>query len=138
MTQVVAQGDGLGQILVEPQAPGNGPGDAGHLQGVGHAGAVVVSLRLEEDLGLVHEPAEGFGVDDPVNVPLVAGADGAGGNRPQAAFGRRGQGGIGRQGLLFQFFRALSQGHSHPSPLPKKGKLLGFYCYIRKTVQNSC
>ena len=46
VAQVVAQGDGLGQVLVQPQGPRDGPGDAGDLQGVGHAGAVVVPLRL--------------------------------------------------------------------------------------------
>ena len=95
MAQVMAQGDGLGQILVQVKAPGNGPGNAGHLQGMGHAGAVVVPFRLEKDLGLMHQPAEGFGVDDPVDIPLVTGADLAGGNWPQAAFGCRRQGGVG-------------------------------------------
>ena len=31
VAQVVAQGDGLGKVLIEPQSPGDGPGDAGHL-----------------------------------------------------------------------------------------------------------
>ena len=74
MPQVMPHGDGLGQILVEPQRPGDGSCNARHLDGVGHAGAVVVALRLEEDLGLVHEPPEGFRMDDPIHIPLVAGA----------------------------------------------------------------
>ena len=44
--QIVSQGDRLGQILVQRQAPGNGPRDTADLQSVGHAGAVVVPLRL--------------------------------------------------------------------------------------------
>ena len=43
--QVVSQGDGLGQVFVEPQAPGDGAGDLGDLQRVGQTGAVVVALR---------------------------------------------------------------------------------------------
>ena len=46
VAQVVAVGRRLGQVLVELEAPGDGPGDADHLDGVGHAGAVVVALRL--------------------------------------------------------------------------------------------
>ena len=38
------------------------------------AGAVVVALRLEKDLGLVLEAAEALAVDDAVDVPLEAGA----------------------------------------------------------------
>ena len=53
VAQIVAQGDGLGQVLVQGQGPGDGPGDTIDLQGVGHAGAVVVSLGQEEHLGLV-------------------------------------------------------------------------------------
>ncbi len=44
------------------------------LQRVGHAGAVVVALRLQKDLRLVHEPAEGLAVQDAVGIALIAGA----------------------------------------------------------------
>ena len=76
VAQVVAQGDGLGQVLVQGEGPSDGPGDAVDLQGVGHAGAVVVPLRLEEYLGLVLQPPERLAVYDAVDVPLEAGADG--------------------------------------------------------------
>ena len=75
--QIVSQGDGLGQVLVEGKRPGNGSGDSGDLQGVGHSGAVVVALGLEKDLGLMLQPPEGLGVHDPIHIPLKAGADGA-------------------------------------------------------------
>ena len=39
VAQIVAVGRRLRQILVEPQAPGDGAGDAADLDGVGHAGA---------------------------------------------------------------------------------------------------
>ena len=46
VSQVVGQGGGLGEVLVESQPPGHGPGDAGHLQRMGHPGAVVIPLGL--------------------------------------------------------------------------------------------
>ena len=45
MPQVVGQTDGLGQVLVQPQGPGDGSGDLGHLQGMGEPGAVVIPFR---------------------------------------------------------------------------------------------
>ena len=51
--QVMAQGDGLGQILVQAQSAGDRAGDLGDFQRVGQAGAVVVALRGEKDLGLL-------------------------------------------------------------------------------------
>ena len=70
---VVAEGDGLGERHVEPAGPGHAGGHLGHLQGVGEAGPLVV-LGEDEDLGLAGQPAEGGGVQDPVPVPLEAGA----------------------------------------------------------------
>ena len=75
VAQVVCQADGLGQVLVEPQRPGNGPGHLGHFQRVGQASAVKVTLRREEDLCLLFEAAERLAVDDAVPVPLEHGPD---------------------------------------------------------------
>ena len=58
VTQIVAEGDGLGQVLVQIQRPGDGPCDLAHLEGVGEARPVMVPSRRDEDLGLVLEPAE--------------------------------------------------------------------------------
>ena len=69
----MSQRNCLGQILVEFQPPSNSAGDPRNLQRMGHAGAVVIPLRAQEDLRLVHQPPERFAVYDPVNVPLVAG-----------------------------------------------------------------
>ena len=74
MAQIVAHTNGLRQIFIESQCPCNGAGNAGNLQGVGHAGAVVIALRLQKNLRLVHQTAEGFAVDNAVNIPLIAGA----------------------------------------------------------------
>ena len=109
--QVVAQGDGLGEVLVEAQAPGDGAGDAADLQGVGHPGAVVIPLRLEEHLGLVLQPPEGVGVDDAVGVPLEAGAHLALLLRPGAAPALRGQDGPRGQELPLPLFALLPKGH---------------------------
>ena len=46
VAQIMAQGNRFGQIFIEPQGPGDGPGNAGDLQRMGHPGAVVVPLRL--------------------------------------------------------------------------------------------
>ena len=67
-------GDGLREVLVQPQGSGNGPGDSRYLQSVGHTGAVVVALRAQKNLGLMHQAAKGLAVDDPVRIPLEAGA----------------------------------------------------------------
>ena len=114
--QVVTQGNGLGEVLVEPQAPGDGAGDPNHLQGVGHSGAVVVPLRLEEHLGLMHQTPKGLGVENPVNIPLIAGSDLTGfhGALPPPRVRRQRR--IGGQGLSFQFFCHLPQEHGHSLP----------------------
>ena len=85
VTQVVAERDRLGQVFVQAQRPGHGPGDAGHLQGMREPGAVVVALGGDEDLGLVLETAERLAVDDAVAVALVGRAERAGLLGPLAA-----------------------------------------------------
>ena len=102
--QVVAQGDGLGQVLVEAQGAGDGPGHLLHLQGVGEPGPVVVAQRRHEHLGLVLEPAKGLAMEDPVPIPHEAGADLAGLDLPGPPPGIFGQGGIGRERLLLPGF----------------------------------
>ncbi len=90
VAQIVAEGDGLGQVFVETERPGGRPGDAGHLQRVRQPGAVVVALGRDEDLGLVLEPPERLAVDDAVAVALVGRAESAGFFRALAAArGRR-------------------------------------------------
>ena len=112
--QVVPQSDGLSKVLVQGQAPGDGAGDTGDLQGVGHAGAVVVPLRLKEHLGLVLQPPESVAVDDAVDVPLKGGADGTLLLRPLPPPGILGQACHGGQGLYLPLLGPLSQSHGHP------------------------
>ena len=79
VAEVVAEPDRLGQVLVQAQRAGHRAGDPAGLERVGEPGPVVVALGGDEDLGLVLEPAEGLGVDDPVAVALE--------RRPQRAVG---------------------------------------------------
>ena len=76
VAKVMGEADGLSQVLVEPQRPGDGAGDLGDFQRVGQAGAVEVALRREEDLCFLLEPPERLAVEHPVAVPLEHRADG--------------------------------------------------------------
>ena len=77
VTGVVPEPDRLHEVLVQPQRAGDDTGDRGRLERVGHAGAVVVALRVDEDLGLPLQPAERLRVDDPVAVALERRPDAA-------------------------------------------------------------
>ena len=70
VAEVVAERDRLGQVLVQPQRPGDGARDPGGLERVREPRAVVVALRVDEDLGLVLEAPERLAVDDAVAVAL--------------------------------------------------------------------
>ena len=58
MAEIVAQGGSLGEVFVELERAGERTRDLGHFQRVGQAGAVVVTLVEDEDLGLVGKPAK--------------------------------------------------------------------------------
>ena len=68
--EVVTEADRLDEILVQPQRAGDPARDAGRLQRVGQARPEVVAGRIDEDLGLVHQPPERLRVDDPIAVAL--------------------------------------------------------------------
>ena len=72
----MGEAERLGQILVQPERAGDGPADLRDFEAVGEADAEMIAVRRDEDLGLVAEPAERDGMDDPVAVALegVAGA----------------------------------------------------------------
>ena len=74
MAEVVGERDGFRQILVEPERAGDRAGHLADLEGVGQAGAEMLALVAEEDLGLVLEAPESSGMDDPVAVALEFGA----------------------------------------------------------------
>ena len=100
VAEVVAERDGLGEVLVEAQGPGARARDLRDVERVGEPHAVVVALGRQEHLGLVLEPAERLGMHDAIAVALEHGADavvglvavaalGLGRQAPRAATGSR-------------------------------------------------
>jgi hypothetical protein len=77
VAEVVGQGQGLGQVLVQPQGAADGAGDLRHFEAVGQPCAVIVALVVHEYLRLVLQAPEGGGVDDAVPVALERGAHAA-------------------------------------------------------------
>jgi hypothetical protein len=70
MADIVGEAERLGQILVEAERAGDGPADLRDLEAVGQADPIMIAVGRDEDLGLVPQPAERDGVDDPVAVAL--------------------------------------------------------------------
>ena len=75
MAQIMSQGNGLSQILVQAQGAGNGTGNLCHFQRMGQTGTVMVTLRSQKYLGLMFESSEGFAMENPVTVALICSAD---------------------------------------------------------------
>ena len=71
--QIVGQRDGFGQILIETQNAGNGPGDLRHFQRMGQPGAVVIPLMVHKNLRFVFQTAKSAGMNDTVTIPLKTG-----------------------------------------------------------------
>ena len=110
VSHIMPQGNGIRQVLVQPERPGNGAGNLGNFQAVGHAGAIMIP-RHDINLCLALQPPERFGMKYPVPVPLELGA--------KAAFlhGRfslclAALGSLGRQILILELFSMLSYIHS--------------------------
>ncbi len=74
VSEVVRQADGLDQVLVGAQRPGQGAADLRHLQRMGESGAEIVALVVDEYLRLVFQAAEGGRVQNPIAVALESGA----------------------------------------------------------------
>jgi hypothetical protein len=74
MTEIVGERNGFGKVLVEAERPGQRARHLADLEGVGQAGAKMLALVAEEDLGLVLEAPEGGGMDDAVAVALEFGS----------------------------------------------------------------
>ena len=68
MAEIMGERQRLGEVLVEAERAGERAGDLRHLERVGQPGAVMVALVEHEHLGLVAQPAEGGGMDDPVAI----------------------------------------------------------------------
>src|SRR6266849_3250634 len=70
VAHVVSQPDRFDEVLVQLNRAGDDARDRARLEGVRHAGAVVVALRVDKDLRLALQPAKRLGMDDPVAVAL--------------------------------------------------------------------
>ena len=70
MAEIVRERHGLGEVLVEPERAADRARDLRHFEAVGQPGAVMVALVIDEDLGLVLQPAERGRMDDAVAVAL--------------------------------------------------------------------
>src|SRR4051812_7382258 len=70
MPKIMRQGDGFGKIFVEPQSASDVPGDARNFHRVGEARAKVIACSIEENLGLIFQPAKSAGMDHPVAIAL--------------------------------------------------------------------
>ena len=70
MAEVMGQGYGLGKLFVKAQGLRYGARYLRHLYRVGKARSVVISLVIDENLGLILETPERVTVDYPVAVPL--------------------------------------------------------------------
>ncbi len=70
VAEIVGEAQRLGQILVEPERPGDRPADLGDFDAVGEPDPEMVAVGRDEDLGLVAQAAEGDRMDDPVAVAL--------------------------------------------------------------------
>ncbi|GGB54325.1 hypothetical protein GCM10011316_27980 [Roseibium aquae] len=70
VAKIMRKGEAFGQILIETQGPGKGPSDLRNFDGMGKPGAEVVAFMIDEDLGLVFQPPECGGMNDPVAIPL--------------------------------------------------------------------
>ena len=87
MAEIVTQPDGLDKVFIETEGASDCACDLGCLKGVGKAGAEMVTLGGEEDLGFVFESTEGFRVEDAVTVALEGKPDGTRGFRDGASAG---------------------------------------------------
>src|SRR5918996_3336812 len=70
VTEVMAEPDRLGQVLVQPERARHASRDPARLERVREPGAVVIALGRDEDLRLVLQAPERLRVDDPVAVTL--------------------------------------------------------------------
>jgi hypothetical protein len=76
MSEVMSKAQGLGQIFIQAQRPGDGAPDLRDLEAVRQPDAKVITVGGNEDLRLVAKAPEGDRMDDAVAIALedVAGA----------------------------------------------------------------
>ena len=115
MSQIVAQCNGFRQVFIQVQTAGNGPRNLRYFNGVSQTCPEMVPFRSQENLCLMHETAECFGMNNPVPVSLKLSTHFARFFRITASprictfhclFG---------QNIIFSFFQFFSQEHWQPS-----------------------
>jgi hypothetical protein len=74
MPQVMGQGNGFGQVFVQPKGSGDGAGHLGDFQSVGQPGAVVIPNGGEKNLGLMLQAAERLAVNNAIAISLEGGS----------------------------------------------------------------
>ncbi len=110
MAQVVSQRRRLAEVLVEQKGTGDDAGDLGDLQSMGQPCPVMLVHGKEEDLGLVHHPAEGFAVEDAIPVPLEGRPVDALLLGPVPSPGIFAEKGAGGEGQTFAFVKDIPHG----------------------------
>src|SRR5690606_8911062 len=108
MAQVMAEGDRLGQFLVQSQHLGDAARNLRHLERVRQSRAVVVAGGREKDLRLVLEASKRLRMNDPVAVALEDGPDRIEGLRSQPAAARRAPCGLRSQILRLERLELLA------------------------------
>jgi len=68
MADVVGEGEGFGEVLIETESAGDGASDLGNFESVGKAAAEMVGEPDGEYLGFFLEAAEGPGMNNAVAV----------------------------------------------------------------------
>ena len=71
MAEIMRERERLGQILVDAKGSGERAGDLRDFEAVGQPRAVMIAFVIDEDLGLVVQPAEGGRMQDAVAVARV-------------------------------------------------------------------
>jgi len=75
MTQVVSQGDGLCQILIETERFGDRSCNLRNLKGMRQSGPVMIAHWNEKDLGFMFQSPEGLGMNNSISVVLEGGSE---------------------------------------------------------------
>ncbi|CDC73209.1 unknown [Candidatus Colimorpha enterica] len=114
VTEIMPQRNSLRKVLIQPQSPRNRPCDLTYLKRVGEPRPVMVSLRRKKDLCLVHQPPEGFRVNDPVPVALKLSAEVAFVYRIIASPRVLGEKSEFRKGIPLSFVNQLTDRHNRP------------------------
>jgi hypothetical protein len=70
VSQIVGEGNSLGQIVVEAEAARQGPGDLRHFDRMGEPSAEVIAVERDENLRLMGEPSKGGRMENAVAVAL--------------------------------------------------------------------